>query len=152
MPDLAPKKRTILGVGGVVYHRDMRGRVLVLLIKKYGGYWTLPKGKIKPKETEVEALSREMQEEVGLVGRVGPPVQTVTYTIMKRGEPRHKQVAYYLYETDAGEPRPSAEERIEQATWFTPRAALRRIERSRVRAVLEHALERLREPGSAPGH
>ena len=41
----------IAAVGGVVYRRRA-GEPELLLIKKHRGFWTLPKGRIKPGETE----------------------------------------------------------------------------------------------------
>ncbi len=35
----------ILAVGGVVYRCTSYGQVELLLIKKHGGFWTLPKGR-----------------------------------------------------------------------------------------------------------
>ena len=41
-----------------------------MLIKKHGGFWTLPKGRIKPDEHPIAAVQREVLEETGIAGAV----------------------------------------------------------------------------------
>jgi 8-oxo-dGTP pyrophosphatase MutT (NUDIX family) len=48
--EVATQDPPIVAVGGVVYRRDKRGQVRLLLIKKRNGFWTLPKGRVKPGE------------------------------------------------------------------------------------------------------
>jgi 8-oxo-dGTP diphosphatase len=140
---LVSGKHPIIGVGAVIYRYDRKGRLSVLLIKKEGGYWTLPKGQLKRDESELDALEREVAEETQLRGTPGPLIHTVRYKIMKRGSLRHKQVAYYLFAAPGGVAKPSASERIERVAWFSPRAAIRRIKRRRIRTVLALAVEHL---------
>lgn len=58
----------ILAVAAFI--RDEKGRILI--VKKSpeekvdGGLWTVPGGKISPKENIIDGLIREVQEEVGL--------------------------------------------------------------------------------------
>ncbi|HWQ15695.1 MAG TPA: NUDIX domain-containing protein [Roseiflexaceae bacterium] len=134
----------IAGVGGVVYRRDADGRIAVLLIRKRDGYWTLPKGKVKPGETEPDALAREVAEETGLTGTVEARVRTVSYLTPRRHPPRRKVVTYYLFRVEDGVPQPGVHEGIADARWTSPRAALQRIRRPRVRRVLRDALLLLR--------
>ncbi len=59
---------TIQVAVGVIFDSNQR----VLLTKRphqvsHGGYWEFPGGKIKDQESPVEALKREILEEVGLV-------------------------------------------------------------------------------------
>lgn len=131
----------IRAVGGVVYRFDERGRLSLLLIRKCGGFWTLPKGKIEQGEGELDALAREVVEETGLSGRIGAPVREVSYKIIKRGQPFRKQVTYYLICAEAGVIRLNPDEQIVKANWFTPNAAMRRLHRGRLRVVLRHAFE-----------
>lgn len=57
---------------GVLF--DAQGRFLLTTRppgKAYAGYWEFPGGKVEPGETVVEALRRELQEEIGVtVGAV----------------------------------------------------------------------------------
>jgi 8-oxo-dGTP diphosphatase len=141
----------IAAAGGVVYRRTAVGNVEVLLIKKQGGFWTLPKGRIKPGEDERAAVAREVAEETSVSGEVEAVVRQVLYTIEKAGRPRRKSVTYYLVRAGSEAPRPQAKERIIHVRWFPIRAALRRIRRGRIRAVVRKARALLEAPSGTDG-
>lgn len=58
-------------VGAVI--KDSAGRLL--LIKRGhepgAGLWSLPGGRVKPNETDIEAVEREIKEETGLIVKTG---------------------------------------------------------------------------------
>jgi 8-oxo-dGTP diphosphatase len=139
----------IIAVGGVVYRWTEAGLEL-LLIKKQGGFWTLPKGRVKPGEAEHDAVLREVKEETGIKGKVGANVQQVIYTTYKAGRPRLKSVTYYLMRASRGRLRPQAKERIERVRWFPIDAALRRIRRERIRGVVHVAQAMLESSEDRP--
>jgi mutator protein MutT len=67
-------ERPIVGVGAVIVDD---GKV-VLIRRKYEplkGHWSLPGGMVEVGETLESALTREMQEETGLVVDVGPVIE-----------------------------------------------------------------------------
>jgi 8-oxo-dGTP diphosphatase len=146
--DTPQQSQPIHAVGGVVY-RFSGAEPEFLLIKKRGGYWTLPKGHVEGDETDEQAVAREIEEETGIEGPVGAAVRQVSYTVYKHGKPRCKIVTYYLIRAERGAVRPSRRERIAQARWFGARAALRRIRRGRVRKVAQRAVDLLRVPAVA---
>lgn len=131
---------TIRAVGGVALREAPSGHLEVLLIKKQGGMWTLPKGRVKRGERDEDALARELAEETGLTGVVGEAISQSMYTIEKAGRMRRKTVVYYLVWGAEGEIRPSVAERIERVSWVPLSRALKRIGRPRIRAVLRSAL------------
>jgi 8-oxo-dGTP diphosphatase len=129
----------ILAVGGVVYRCTSHGQLELLLIKKHGGFWTLPKGQVKPDENPITAVQREIFEETGLTGAVEDPIRDVSYRIFKRGRPCHKIVTYYLVRAESGTLRPDKRKGIAQVRWFAVAHALDRIHRDRVREVAQYA-------------
>ena len=133
----------ILAVGGAVYRRTAAGQLELLLIKKRNGFWTLPKGRIKPGEDEHDAVVREVVEETGICGEVEMPVRQVAYKIQKAGRRQRKQVTYYLMRAVDGRLQPDAHEHIIHVRWFPLDVAQRRIRRKRVRAVVQDARTRL---------
>jgi 8-oxo-dGTP diphosphatase len=139
----------IAGSGGVVYRWSAAGQLEILLIKKQGGFWTLPKGRIEPGEDERAAVAREVAEETSVTGEVGPMVRQVFYTIQKAGRRRRITVSYYLVRAVSGRPRPQSRERIMRVRWFSFSAALRRIRRRRIRNVVRAARAML-SAGSDP--
>jgi 8-oxo-dGTP diphosphatase len=134
--------------GGVIYRSGRAGAIEVLLIKKRGGGWSLPKGLLKAGETDAEALQREIAEETALRGAIGPFLTQFCYTVSRRRHARLKIVRYYLVRSARGRPRPGRHEGIRKVRWFALASALRRAHNDRVRTVLERAWVELR--GAAP--
>ncbi len=52
--------------GGIVFRRDEKGGVEILLIQDSKDRWTIPKGHIEEGETAQETAKREIGEEAGL--------------------------------------------------------------------------------------
>lgn len=52
--------------GGIVFRRDKKGEIEILLIQDAKDRWTIPKGHIEPGETAVATARREIGEEAGL--------------------------------------------------------------------------------------
>lgn len=130
----------IRAVGGVVIRERFGKPLEVLLIRKQGGMWTLPKGRVKRGEANEDALRRELAEETGLCGEVGEAISQSVYQIEKDGRPRRKTVIYYLVWNTRGDLRPGLAEGIVEVRWMPVPRALKRIGRPRVRAVVRAAL------------
>jgi 8-oxo-dGTP pyrophosphatase MutT (NUDIX family) len=126
----------IVAVGAVAYQHEPAGALLILLIKKRGGYWTLPKGKLLPGETHNSAVVREVEEETGLRVEVEAELEVISYCILKQRRRLPKQVTYYLAHATGGELRPGAHEQILHVRWFDAKEALRRLKRERLRRVV----------------
>lgn len=128
--------------GCVVYRRDGAGAPLVLLIKDQYGFWTLPKGHLDPGESAAEAAVREVCEETGVAGELGPYLGEVTYPVTgRRGERYIKRVAFFLMLAHAEAVTPQAEEGISAARWYPPQEALARNGYRDMGAVLRRAVE-----------
>lgn len=130
----------IRAVGGVALRDTPAGQLEVLLIKKRGGMWTLPKGRVRRGEADEEALQRELAEETGLRGEVGEAISQSLYRVQKAGRTRRKTVVYYLVWNTEGQLRPGAAEGIAEVRWMPLSRALKRIGRPRIRAVVRSAL------------
>ena len=128
----------ICAVGGVVYRLNDRHQLEVLLIRKRGSTWSLPKGKLKTDEPHDAALSREIHEETGVIGVPEEFVGEAVYTIKKQG-PRTKIVTYYLVRAVGGNLRPDRHEKIKDVVWVSLPRALRRVRRPRLQAILRAA-------------
>ena len=89
MPE-APKVHEIV-VAAIV---DARGRLLVqprVGDPALAGTWELPGGKVNPEEDHAAALAREVEEEIGLVVRVGELAAALCHAYPDR------RVALYAY-------------------------------------------------------
>ncbi len=131
---------TIRAVGAVALREAPGGIIEVLLIRKRGGMWTLPKGRVKRGETDEQALARELAEETGLRGEIGEAVSQSMYRVQKSSGQRRKTVVYYLIWNTRGELRPGTDEGIADVRWMPLDRALKRIGRPRIRAVVRSAL------------
>ena len=82
--------------GAIVYTKD-RGRIEYVIIRSKEGIYGFPKGHIEDAESEAETALREVWEETGLTVRLIHGFRTEdTYTFIRNGETRVKQVVYFL--------------------------------------------------------
>jgi len=105
--------------GGLVYND--KGEILTIFRR---GSWDLPKGKIDPGETPIEAGLREVQEETGLDKvNVGAELHITYHTYrLKSGKRVLKKTYWYRMDTTEVDVIPQEEEDIEQAIWQDPRS------------------------------
>ena len=98
-------------VVAAVIERDNR---FLLTLRPHGthlaGHWEFPGGKCDPHESHIEALRRELYEELDIVGRVGERIFHVTHRYPERTVELH----FYRCEFD-GVPKPMLGQQIQWA-------------------------------------
>ena len=125
---------TIIAAGGVVWRRDVKGEIEVLLVHRprYDD-WSLPKGKLEEGEALISCAYREILEETGLSVKLGPYVGSVEYYVPDG----LKSVAYWcaaLIE-ESSFFHPNAE--VDQILWLDLESATRRATRESDQYILD---------------
>lgn len=149
-PAGAPQNRTLfeISAGGVIYRREGDHVLVCLIATKGGTRWQLPKGKREEGETLEETAAREVAEETGLTGRVGPRLEKIDlwFTWNEDGVPvrHHKLVYFFLLAYERGNTADHDDE-VEDARWFDAEEALTRLTFANERRVVTRALELLAE-------
>ena len=158
-PRRAAAARTLfeISAGGVIYRRTATNVEVCLISTKGGSRWQLPKGKREPGESLEQAAQREVAEETGLTGRVGPRLDKIDlwFTWRENGEPvrHHKLVYFYLLTYESGSTSDHDQE-VYDARWFDAVEALTRLTFPNERRVLSRALELIADepaPGGTTG-
>jgi 8-oxo-dGTP pyrophosphatase MutT (NUDIX family) len=86
--------------GGAVWRERDGGLEVLLVHRPRYGDWTLPKGKLDPGETHLQAALREVHEETALVCAAGPEL-AATWYVDNRG--RSKLVRYWAMTVERDE-------------------------------------------------
>ena len=84
--------------------RDPAGRILIAQRPPgghVGGFWEFPGGKLNPAERPVQALERELREELGVAVETATPFMTYRHAYPERIVELH----VFLVERYSGEPR-----------------------------------------------
>lgn len=129
---------------GIVPFLNEKGTWKVLLIlHQKGNHWGFPKGKANPGETPLEAASRELNEETGLiVTRIlrDHPL-TEQYQFRRKKQLIVKTVQYFsaLVQGDLK----LQEEEIREAKWVTIPEALQQLTFREARHILQEFLRYL---------
>jgi 8-oxo-dGTP pyrophosphatase MutT (NUDIX family) len=112
----------------LVAHRSVRGAL----------QWTLPKGAREEGETVTQTALREVREETGLEAELIGPLDTIDYWFVWAPERTryHKFVHYFLMRAVGGTFAEHDHE-MEEAAWFEPALARRRMSFANERKLLD---------------
>lgn len=112
----------------LVAHRSARGSL----------QWTLPKGAREEGETVTETALREVREETGLEAELIGPLDTIDYWFVWAPERTryHKFVHYFLMRFAGGD-FSQRDHEMEDAAWFEPDEARRRMAFANERKLLD---------------
>lgn len=132
--------------GGIVFRRDDKGDVEILLIQDHKDRWTIPKGHIEEGETAQQAAQREIGEEAGLndtemlgwLGKIHFRYRRVDKLVLIS-----QQVYLMRVNTDGEEIQ--KEEWMNGIRWFKFQDALDAIEYEDIGKLMLLAMKRIRE-------
>lgn len=114
----------VRAAGAVLWRPGADGVQILLIHRPRYDDWSLPKGKLDPGEDWADGAVREVTEETGCTGTLGPLLATVHYVDHKD---RPKEVRYYEMARPGGEFAPNDE--VDEIVWLDPAAARRRVTR-----------------------
>jgi ADP-ribose pyrophosphatase YjhB (NUDIX family) len=121
--------KSITHAGAVVYRGSREKRQYLIITSARGNGWVLPKGRVEDGETLIEAATREVREESGVVGRIVGQLGVVR---RRRGKVRAKFfLMRRLHESESREAR--------RVRWLEVEDALERLSRADARALLDKA-------------
>jgi ATP adenylyltransferase len=130
-PAPAADQPPVRQAGAVVLIRDK-----VALRLASDGTWVLPKGHLEEGETPEQAAVREVDEEMGLTGTLGPVAGEMRFVQGRR----ERHVVYYILH--AARPLPAWSEHLGRDTFlFSPREAIDRLTHPEARDLLRRALD-----------
>lgn len=86
---------------GAVIYLNKDSEVLYLLLHYEAGHWDFVKGNVEPNEAEKETVVRELREETGITEAkfIEGFKHRIEYYYRRQGDTVHKEVIFYLMET-----------------------------------------------------
>jgi 8-oxo-dGTP pyrophosphatase MutT (NUDIX family) len=136
-------KRREISAGGVV----VRGEQVVVIVptRRAGNgshVLALPKGHVDPGESPLQAATREVREETGILAEPVRELGETRYWYRRSGRSVPKTVTFYLFTYLSGDTADHDDEVLE-ARWIDLREALTTLSYEGERAMIELALEHL---------
>lgn len=132
--------------GGIVFRRDKKGDVEILLIQDAKDRWTIPKGHIEEGETAVQTARREIGEEAGLhdvdmlgwLGKIHFRYRRIDKLVLMTTQ-------IYLVRTRTDGSEIKKEEWMNGIKWFSFNEALDLIEYEDIGKLMLLAMRRIRQ-------
>ena len=136
------RRPEVRAAGGIVIRPTEQGEPEIVVIhRRKHQDWSLPKGKLEPGESWLDAAVREVEEETGFRVR---PVRRVGRTRYPDADDRDKLVRYWLMELADGEAgtRFEPNKEVDELRWVTPSEAGKLLTYDRDRALVAKACSR----------
>lgn len=132
--------------GGIVFRKNPKGKVEILLIQDAKNRWTIPKGHIEEGESPKETAEREVKEETGLkqvkvlswLGKINFRYRRQQSLVLMTTE---IFLAQALGDTDTIQP----EDWMNGIQWFEANEALDKIEYEDIGKIILLALKKIRQ-------
>jgi 8-oxo-dGTP pyrophosphatase MutT (NUDIX family) len=126
--------------GGVV-HRDLDGRLQVLLVhRRSPRLWALPKGTPDSGETIEETALRETREETGIEVEIERQLRSIRYFFVRGSTRFHKTVHFFLMRPIGGSTDEHDSE-FDEVRWTDLEEALAILNHATERSVVEEAAQ-----------
>ncbi len=125
---------------GIVLFREENNKKLFLLLHYPAGHWDLPKGHVeKFDKDEWQTARRELKEETGIseIKFIKDFREPVSYKYNKKGSPSHKQVIFFLAETEEKKVKVSFEHK--DFVWLPYEEALKKLTFDNAKELLKKA-------------
>jgi 8-oxo-dGTP pyrophosphatase MutT (NUDIX family) len=132
--------------GAVVFKRD--GEVQYLLLHYEAGHWDYVKGQVEPHETEKDTVTRELEEETGIVNArfIEGFREEINYFYRRGGKTVYKEVIFFLIESKDSRVKLSYEHVGYE--WLSYEKAMAKLTFANAKKVLAKAHEFLRRHGN----
>jgi 8-oxo-dGTP pyrophosphatase MutT (NUDIX family) len=132
--------------GAVVFKRD--GEVQYLLLHYEAGHWDYVKGQVEPHETEKDTVTRELEEETGIVNArfIEGFREEINYFYRREGKTVYKEVIFFLIESKDSRVKLSYEHVGYE--WLNYDKAMAKLTFANAKKVLAKAHEFLRKHGN----
>ncbi len=132
--------------GGMIFRRDEKNQIEILLIQDAKNRWTIPKGHIEPGETAKQTAEREITEETGLqemtilgyLGKINFRYRRMTSLVLMTTE-------IFLVRAEGDTSNLKPEEWMNGIKWFPATEALDKIEYEDIGKLILLGLKKIRD-------
>lgn len=134
--------------GGIVFRRNKKNELEILLIQDAKDRWTIPKGHIEPGEAAKQTAEREIHEETGL-----PSVKVMNWLGKINFRYRRQQslvlmtTEIFLVKAYGDSDKIKPEDWMNGIKWFSAAEALDKIEYEDIGKIILLALKKIRNAG-----
>lgn len=134
--------------GGIVYRRNAKNQIEILLIQDAKDRWTIPKGHIEEGETAKETAGREIGEETGLKEvKVYSWLGKINFRYRRQQSLVLMTTDIFLVEALGDTDDITPEDWMNGIKWFSSAEALDKIEYEDISKIILLGLKKIRQSG-----